>query len=95
MNGRWLPRLLAILVSWPALVCAQVALAPPVDASQLPPQAIGPRPSREFPEFRGTWVLDESAGKGRIVGLPLARKLVIATTPTELSLVKDACVSRR
>lgn len=47
-------------------------------------------PPREFPEFRGTWVLDESAGRGHIVGLPLARTLRIATTPSELTLTKDS-----
>jgi hypothetical protein len=47
------------------------------------------RPPREFPEIRGTWSLDETAGVGQIEGLPLARKLVIATTPTEVSVVKD------
>ena len=48
------------------------------------------RPPREFAAFRGTWVLDESAGRGQIGGLPLARTLMIATTPTDISLVKDA-----
>ena len=27
---------------------------------------------REFPEFRGTWMLDDAAGRGRIAGLPVA-----------------------
>ncbi|HEY3043144.1 MAG TPA: hypothetical protein VGJ39_03915 [Vicinamibacterales bacterium] len=34
--------------------------------------------------------MDEAAGTGRIVGLPVARTLIIATTPVEISLVKDA-----
>jgi hypothetical protein len=44
---------------------------------------------REFTELRGTWVLDERAGTGHIVGLPVARTLMITTTPFEISLVKD------
>jgi hypothetical protein len=47
------------------------------------------RPPREFQEVRGTWTLDETAGAGRIAGLPVARTIVIATTPTEISVVKD------
>jgi hypothetical protein len=59
---------------------------------------------REFPEFRGTWTLDETATEGlrRTVnragqpmvfdplGFPVARTLVIATTPTEISITKDS-----
>jgi hypothetical protein len=47
------------------------------------------RPAREFPAFRGTWTIDEPAGRGHIAGLPVARTLVITTTPTELSVTKD------
>ena len=47
------------------------------------------RPAREFPEFRGSWMLDQNAGKGH-VALPLARTLLIETTSTEISLVKDS-----
>jgi len=50
----------------------------------------GNRPAREFPEFRGTWLLDQSAGKGHIGGLPVSRTLLIETTPTQVSLVKDS-----
>jgi hypothetical protein len=46
-------------------------------------------PPREFSEFRGTWVLDESAGRGHIGGLPLAHTLTITTTPEALTLTKD------
>ena len=73
MNGRFLARFLcyAALVAFPTLAWAQAESSPP----------------REFPAFRGTWTLDESAGRGHIGGLPLARTLAIATTPTEISLV--------
>ena len=47
------------------------------------------QPSREFPEFRGTWTRDDTAGSGHIGGLTVARTLVIATTPTEISVAKD------
>jgi hypothetical protein len=59
---------------------------------------------REFTELRGTWILDEAAteglrrmvsrtGESRVfdgLGFPVARTLVIATTPTEMSVTKDA-----
>jgi len=70
----------AVLVGCPLIVAAQRAPADP-----LPD-----RTPREFVEFRGTWLLDEPAGAGRIAGLPIARTLVIATTPAQISLVKDA-----
>lgn len=59
---------------------------------------------RQFEAFRGTWLLDEAAGSGGIrslvnragqpvtfdaLGIPLARTIVIATTATQVSLVKD------
>jgi hypothetical protein len=47
------------------------------------------RPPRQFPEFVGTWTLDQTAGAGHIAGLPIARTLTIAVTPTEISLIKD------
>ena len=47
------------------------------------------RPPRQFPEFVGTWTLDQSAGVGHIAGLTVARTLTIAITPTEISLIKD------
>jgi len=47
------------------------------------------RPAREFTAFRGTWTLDESAGRGNISGPTVAHTLVIGTTPTELRLTKD------
>jgi len=47
------------------------------------------RPARELTAFRGTWKIDESLGRGHIGGLPVARTLVIATSPEELRLTKD------
>jgi hypothetical protein len=47
------------------------------------------RPAREFTSFRGTWTIDESAGRGHIGGLPIARTLRIATSAEELRLTKD------
>jgi len=44
---------------------------------------------REFIELRGTWMLDEAAGKGHIAGLPVPHTLTISTTPVEISVVKD------
>jgi hypothetical protein len=44
---------------------------------------------RDFFEFRGTWDLDQAAGNGRIAGLPVAKQIVITTTPTEFTVVKD------
>lgn len=48
------------------------------------------RPPRDFAEFRGTWVLDESRTVGRIAALPAAKRVVISTTPTEFTVVKDS-----
>lgn len=82
MNWRTFNRLLPILLlagTHATLALAQVQPSVPVPA----------RSPREFPELRGAWVLDESAGTGHIVGLPVAHTLVIATTPFEVSLVKD------
>jgi hypothetical protein len=59
---------------------------------------------REFTELRGTWILDEAAteglrrmlsrtGESRVfdgLGFPVAQTLVIATTPTEMSVTKDS-----
>jgi hypothetical protein len=47
------------------------------------------RPAREFTSLRGTWTLDESAGRGHIAGVAVARTLVVATTAMELSIASD------
>jgi hypothetical protein len=82
MNRRVFLRIIWVVfvVAVPTLTFAQ--------AEQRIPLAV--RIPREFAELRGTWVLDESAGKGHIVGLPVAHMLVVSTTPFEISLVKDA-----
>ena len=69
---------IVLVCAWPTSTLAQAARTP------LPV-----RIPREFTELRGVWRLDESAGTGHIVGLPVARTLVIATTPFEISLMKD------
>ena len=48
------------------------------------------RPPRDFAEFRGTWVLEESRTVGRIAALPVAKRIVIATTPTEFTIIEDS-----
>jgi hypothetical protein len=60
---------------------------------------------REFAEFRGTWLLDDAAGPEEIrqradrlgkpvtfdgLGLPLARRLLIDTNATGITLTKDS-----
>jgi hypothetical protein len=59
---------------------------------------------RQFSDFRGTWALDEKATEGLrqstgrtgqatpydALGFPVARKLVVATTSTEISVTKDS-----
>lgn len=66
-------------------------------------QDAGPR---DFAEFRGTWMLDEKATEGLRYskdragqpvpvdgsGLPIARVLVIATTPTEMTVTRGSAL---
>ena len=82
MNRRMFPRiiLVVLVVVFPTLTLAQ--------AEQ--PGSLPARIPREFAEPRGTWLFDERAGQGHIVGLPVAHTLVITTTPFEISLIKDA-----
>jgi len=70
------PRLRALAIA--------LAFAPPAVYAQAEI-----RPAREFTAFRGTWTLDESAGRGNIAGPTVAHTLVIDTTATELRLTKD------
>ena len=47
------------------------------------------RPVRLFPQFVGTWVLDEAASTGRLTMAPrVPLTLTIATTPLELTLTR-------
>jgi hypothetical protein len=68
-----------------AAICVALALAvlPAVPAAQ---QTAADRPARIFPEFVGTWVLDERAGTAVPAGAE--RTIVITTTPTEITLLK-------
>jgi hypothetical protein len=46
-------------------------------------------PPRTFPQFVGTWALDESASTGKLTMAPaVARTLNIATTPVEITVTK-------
>jgi hypothetical protein len=80
MNGHLVLIILAVVsAGLPTVAFAQ--------AEQRPVLPV--RNPRQFTELRGTWTLDERAGKGHIAGLPVAQTLVISTTPFEISLVKD------
>src|SRR5688572_6828760 len=47
------------------------------------------RPPRTFPEFVGTWVLDEAASTGRLtMAPPPPRRVTIAITPVDITLTK-------
>ena len=45
---------------------------------------------RDFAEFRGAWIHDADSSAGRIAALPVAKRIVIATTPTEFTVTKDS-----
>ena len=68
-----------------SVLVGSVVVSPHLQAQDQRPV----RAPREFIELRGTWMLDETAGKGHIAGLPIAHTLTISTTPVEISLVKD------
>jgi len=47
------------------------------------------RPVRTFPEFVGTWVLDESASTGPLVITPrIPSRMTITTTPSAITIAK-------
>ena len=47
------------------------------------------KPVRLFPQFVGTWTLDEAASSGRLTMAPrIPLTLTIATTPTELTVTR-------
>jgi hypothetical protein len=47
------------------------------------------RPVRTFPEFAGSWVLDESASTGPLVITPrIPSRMTITTTPSAITVVK-------
>lgn len=69
------------------LVCLLAAAVVPMAARQAgtPPDR---RPApRLFPEFEGTWVLDEQASTGRVSATPGAT-VTFAITPTEITLTR-------
>lgn len=48
-----------------------------------------PRPTRTFPQFVGSWVLDEAVSTGRLEIAPrIPRMLTIETTPEEITVTK-------
>lgn len=70
-------RVLAVIaLLFPAAAAAQIEL-------RQPP------PPRTFPQFVGTWILDEAASTGRLTTPMAPLTMWIATTPTELTLTKQ------
>ena len=64
------------------LVCAALLIARGVSAQVE-------RPVRLFPQFVGTWVLDEAASTGQLLMTPrVPLTLTISTTATELTLAR-------
>ena len=54
-----------------------------------PAQAQNERPVRTFPEFVGTWVLDESASTGPLVITPrIPARMTITATPSAITIAK-------
>ena len=53
-------------------------------------------PPRMFPQFAGTWILDEQASKGRIVIAPrIPKTLTITATPEALTLTEVLRLDQR
>jgi len=72
-SSRWTTIALLTVLALPALATAQT----------------NPLPPRTFPQFTGTWTLDEPASTGRLVSAP-ATRLTITTTPDAISVAKVA-----
>ena len=68
--------------SWIAFLAVLSCVAPVVAQSSQRP--------RDFAEFRGTWIHDPDSSLGRIAALPVAKRLVITTTPTTFTIAKDS-----
>jgi hypothetical protein len=52
-------------------------------------QAPNERPVRTFPEFVGSWVLDESASTGPLVITPrIPSRMTVTTTPSAITIAK-------
>jgi hypothetical protein len=66
------------------ILCTLVGMLPAVASAQ----ADGP--ARTFPEFVGTWVLDETASTGRLGITPrIPLRMAIATTPLTITITKQ------
>jgi hypothetical protein len=71
--------------SFAAFLCAVVIAVPSLWAAQAQNQ-----PPRLFPQFDGTWTLDERAAGTRITpGAVVARTIDIVTSPTGVVVMKD------
>jgi hypothetical protein len=65
------------------LLCAAIVMWPSLSLAQ------SDRPMRTFPEFAGTWVLDEAASTGRLAIAPrIPLRMTIATTPETIIVAK-------
>lgn len=72
--------------SWVLLACAVCTLVMGVSS---PVRAQADRPVRTFPEFVGTWVLDESASTGALLSTPrIGSRMTISTTPSAITIAK-------
>jgi hypothetical protein len=67
---------------WFTLTCAIAMVAAPALAQDG-------RPVRTFPEFVGTWVLDEAASTGPLLITPrIPSRMTITTTPSAITVAK-------
>ena len=68
--------------TWLTLICTIAIFATPALAQDG-------RPVRTFPEFVGTWVLDEAASTGGLPSTPrIASRMTITTTPAAITIAK-------
>ena len=66
-----------------SLLCASIVMLPSSSVAQTD------RPMRTFPEFAGTWVLNEAASTGRLAIAPrIPLRMTIATTPETIVVTK-------
>lgn len=67
-----------------ALLCGLLVALPSVGTAQADVAA------RTFPEFAGTWVLDETASTGRLEVTPrIPRRMTISTTSRTITIAKE------
>ena len=68
-----------------ALTVLTLLLFPAITLTQS--ERPGPTPPRTFPQFNGTWVLDEAASSGRLTITPrIPRQLTISTSADAVTL---------